>query len=159
MSTDRIVIVGGPRSGKSWLAREIATETGCFRFCGDPRSLVKDPFAGVTYLPEGLAMEDESTRYIVEHWFTQPAPWVCEGWIMARALRKWRQMMDDIESQRPGLVMQEFPCDRIIVMAEQRPELELLGGQVRMHKAVMTVWNQISDYFEGMTETRRWSDD
>jgi hypothetical protein len=144
------VIVGGPRCGKSWLAREMATASGCARFCGDPRSLVKEPFGGVTYLPEGLAMEDESTRWIVENWFTQPGPWVCEGWIMARALRKWLQLCSGSDS---------FPCDRVVVLAEQRPELELLPGQVRMHKAVMTVWDQISDYFEGMTDTRRWSEE
>jgi hypothetical protein len=55
--------------------------------------------------------------------------------------------------------MQEFPCDRIIVLSEQRPELELLLGQVSMHKGVMKVWQEISYYFEGMTETRRWSDE
>jgi hypothetical protein len=159
MSTERIVIVGGPRCGKSWLARDMATASGCARFCGDPRSLVKEPFGGVTYLPEGLAMENESTRWIVEHWFTMPGPWICEGWIMARALRKWMSMMQDIEESRPGLVMQEFPCDRIIVLSEQRPELELLLGQVSMHKGVMKVWQEISYYFEGMTETRRWSDE
>lgn len=140
MTTERVVIVGGPRCGKSWLARELATESGAPRFCGDPKSLVKEPFGGVTYLPEGLAMEDESTRYIAENWFSLPAPWICEGWIMARCLRKWMSLMQD------------YPCDRVIVFLEQRPEIELLPGQMAQHKGVLTVWNSISYYFEPITE-------
>lgn len=136
------------------MAAEIQSRTGAPVFCGDPLSKAKEQRLGTSYLPEGLAMEDESTRWIVEHWFTLPGPWVCEGWIMARALRKWLNAPEQY-----GSAPDHFPCDRIIVLAEQRPELELLGGQIRMHKAVMTVWNQISDYFAGMTETRRWSDE
>lgn len=155
MKDQRIIIVGGPRCGKSTLARELRS-VGYPVFCGDPESKVKDVERGVTYLPEGLAMEDESTRWIVEHWFVRPAPWICEGWIMARALRKWCEI-NEVWTQYP--LADDFPCDRIIVLAEQRPELELLPGQVRMHKSVMTVWNKISDYFDGMYEERRWSDE
>lgn len=154
MTTDRVVIVGGPRTGKSWLARELATESGAPRFCGDPKSLVKEPFGGVTYLPEGLAMEDESTRYVAENWFSLPAPWICEGWIMARSLRKWMSLMQNIEENRPGLVMQDYPCDRVIVFLKQRPELDLLPGQVSMHKGCMKVWNEIYYYFDPITEYR-----
>lgn len=88
-------------------------------------------------------MEDESTRYIVTAWFTLPGPWICEGWIMARALRKWLSI---------GAVGDSMPCDRVIVFTEQRPEIDLLPGQRALHKAVMTVWNEISDYFEPITE-------
>lgn len=166
----RTVIVGGCRTGKSWEslrlgedidARRTRIYTGSVPIrCGDPRSKVKEPIHGVEYLAEGLAMEDESTRWIVDHWFTMPAPWICEGWIMARALRKWCNcVLDNPESYPSGMGETNFPCDRIIVLSEQRPELELLPGQVSMHKGVMKVWQEISYYFEGMYETRRWSDE
>jgi len=162
MTTERIVIVGGPRTGKSWLAAELSLNTtegngplGTAQiYCGDPLSKVKEPMPTVHYLPEGLAMEDESTRWIVDNWFSMPGPWICEGWIMARALRKWRETMEGIESARPGLVMQEFPCDRIIVFEEQRADCDLLRGQVAMHRGVHTVWNEINDYFSPIAEFR-----
>lgn len=152
MNSERIVIVSGPRAGKSWLARELRKQ-GYPTLCADPRSMAKEPEAGVTYLAEGLAMENESTRYVVNEWFSRPGPWVCEGWLLARCLRKWLEMTSDGESANV------FPCDKIIVLEQQRPELDLLAGQVRMHRGVMTVWNKIAPYFEGMVETRRWDDE
>jgi hypothetical protein len=142
MTTERVVIVGGPRCGKSWLARELRA-SGSPTFCGDPPDKVKDLEADVTYLPLGLAMEDESTRYIATAWFSMPGPWVCEGWIMARALRKWLSIGD---------IGASMPCDRVVVFLEQRPELELLPGQIAQHRGVMTVWDAIWDYFETITE-------
>lgn len=104
-------------------------------------------------------MEDESTRFIAQNWFTMPAPWVCEGWIMARALRKWIQLNENGELD-PGDSPDGWPCSRIIVLEQQRPEIELLPGQARMHKGIMqTTWPQIRGYFEGMYETRRWDAD
>ena len=149
MATERIVIVGGPRTGKSWLAREMATKDGSFdRYCGDPQSKVKEPFGGVTYLPEGLAIEDESTRWIVMNWFAKPGPWICEGWCMARALRKYLQVRDEIESYYGGgLKMKPGPCDRIIVLENQRDDCDVSPGQRAMHKGVMRVWASIVNNF------------
>jgi hypothetical protein len=144
--TDRIVIVGGPRTGKSWLAQTYWT-AGYDVYCGDPLSKVKDPIETVTYLPEGLAMEDECTRFVVEHWLSQPGPWVCEGWLMARVLRKWLQVHD----YEPPT---EFPCDKIIVFENQRADCDLLRGQVAMHAGVHKVWNEINDYFSPIAEFR-----
>lgn len=143
---DRIVIVGGPRAGKSWLADELADHIiGCAVRCGDPRSKVKEPLEGVEYLPEGLDMEDESTRWIVDNWFSSPGPWVCEGWIMARALRKWLQHYAGRDA---------YPCDKVIVFTGPREGIELLPGQATMHKGVTTVWNRVADYFDPITEYR-----
>lgn len=150
--TDRIVIVGGPRCGKSWLARSLRKQ-GYPTFCGDPIDKVKDVEAGVTYLAEGMDMGSESSRYIVDNWLPMPGPWVLEGHIMARVLRKW--MDDDIHRAAA-----EFPCDRIIVLPEHHPEAEVTAKQAAMHKGVIrTTWKGIADYFEGMYETRRWSEE
>lgn len=137
MRGERIVIVGGPRSGKSSLAREFRA-AGLPTFCGDPRSKVKEPEHGVTYLPEGLPMsgDDGAAQWIVDHWMTRPGPWVLEGWIMARALRRWRRAWP--------------PCERIIVM--RSPVVEQTPGQLALTKAVATVWRSIALRFQAITE-------
>jgi len=142
----RTIIVGGPRCGKSTIARQMRLQ-GIRTFCGDPLSLVKEPEPGVTYLPEDLDWSAGSA-YVADNWFPLPGPWVMEGQIMARALRKWLWRRDD---RYRGTAA---PCDRIIVLQHPRPECTLLPGQVSMNKAVQTVWSQISDRFAGVSEYR-----
>lgn len=154
---DRVMIVGGPRCGKSWFARELRGK-GYPTFCGDPIDKVKDVEPGVTYLDAGMGMESASSRYIVDNWLPMPGPWVLEGHIMARVLRKWLDGDQGIVD--PQMIeARGWPCDRIVVFEQQRAELDLLPGQRALHKGTMKVWREISDYFEGMYETRRWSDD
>jgi hypothetical protein len=149
MTTERVVIVGGPRCGKSWLADELADHIiGCRVFCGDPKSKVKEPLAGINYLPEGLDFGSESSQWIVDNWLTLPGPWVMEGHIMARVLRKWMRQFAGVEFEA------EFPCDEIYVFTEQRPELDLLPGQVSLHRGVMTEWEDCREYYEPITEYR-----
>lgn len=143
----RTIIVGGPRTGKSTLARTYRAQ-GIPTFCGDPRSLVKEPEDGVIYLPEGLDWS-EGSRFVAEHWFSMPGPWLLEGQIMARALRKWLHLRDDCYR---GDVAP--PVDRIIVLQHARPECTLLPGQAAMGKAVQTVWAQIGHRFREITEYR-----
>lgn len=157
---ERIVIVAGPRCGKSWLARELSEASGAPVFCGDPESKVKEVVPGVNYLPEDLAFsgDDGAAAWVAGYWFSMPGPWICEGHVMARALRRWIRMFEEeFDDDGIRLPFRGWPCDRIIVLTEQRPELDLLRGQVSMHKAVMTVWREIEPYFEGMYETRDWT--
>lgn len=133
----RIIIVGGPRLGKSTLARSYRAK-GVPTFCGDPRELVKDPEPDVTYLPSGLDWSAGSA-YVAERWFSMPGPWLCEGQVMARALRKWS-----------GAGM---PADRIIVL-QGSPHVAVTPGQAAMIKAVDTVWREIANRFQAITDTR-----
>jgi hypothetical protein len=147
----RTIIIGGPRCGKSTLARTYRAQ-GIPTYCGDPRSLVKEPEDGVTYLPEGLVWRkdhDEGSQYVIDHWFPMPGPWLLEGQNMARALRKWVRQGGDC--YRGAIAM---PCDRIIVLREPRPECTLLPGQESMGKAVATVWSQVGHRFREITEYR-----
>lgn len=158
---ERIVILGGPRVGKSTLAREIAVrhegENGWHmlpRYCGDPRSKVKEPLIGVTYLPEGIPLAAErgasgvAPDWIAENWFTLAGPWVMEGQVMARALRRYMENTEG--SMHGGQAM--LPCDRIIVLME--PKVEQSKGQAAMHAGVMAVWIQIEPYYRSIAEYR-----
>jgi hypothetical protein len=143
----RTLIIGGPRCGKSTLAREYRRR-GIPTYCGDPRSLCKEPEDGVIYLPEGLEWS-EGSRHVAEEWFSLPGPWVMEGQIMARAVRKWLWLRAD---RYEGAV--PLPADQIIVLQNPRPECDLLPGQLAMCKAVQTVWAQIGERCRSITEYR-----
>ncbi len=133
---ERIVIVGGPRCGKSTLARELRAH-GYPTYCGDPLSKAKEPEDDVTYAPEGLGMGPEASRFVADVLFTMPGKWVCEGHIMARALRKWA-------SEREWHCM---PCDRIIVLSDHHPLAAVSSAQAAMHRGVMTTWSEVADRF------------
>jgi hypothetical protein len=134
----RIVIVGGPLHGKSTLAASLGLPV----YCGDPRSTVREPRAGVTYLPEGLPMagDDGPAQWIVDHWLTRPGPWVVEGWIMARTLRRW------VQTRR------EKPCDRVIVLTT--PKVPQTPRQLSITRGVATVWQQVAFPLKAITEYR-----
>lgn len=151
MKNERVIVVGGPRRGKSTLAHDLERNSpiGMSIRCGDPLSKVKDPLPGVQYLPEGLpfAGDDGAAQWIADNWFTLPGPWVCEGHVMARALRRWLV--------RPGYATNPPPCDRIIVL-DMPAWVEASKGQEAMHKSVMTVWQGIAHAqpFHGIVEYR-----
>lgn len=139
----RIVLVGGPRRGKSTLARQYRAQ-GIPTFCGDPRSKVKDPEEGVTYLPEELpyAGDQGAAAHVAGLWFIWQGPWLCEGHVMARALRRWLDAHP-----------REMPADKIIVLSGPA-KCETSKGQDAMHKGVMTVWEEIAHHFREITEYR-----
>lgn len=154
-ASDRIVIVSGPRAGKSSLARALRAH-GYPTYCGDPIDKVKEVEAGVTYLDAGMGMDSASSRYIVDNWLPMPGPWVLEGHIMARVLRKW---LEDAEASG-SYEETGFPCDRIIVFPQHHPHAEPTKGQRALHKGVIEkTWRDIEGYFDGMTEVVDWRDD
>ncbi len=151
---ERIIAVGGPRTGKSTLAREYRWK-GIPVYCGDPISMVKEYEPGVTYLPEFEHLPEKErwsagSEHVARAWFSLPGPWVMEGQIMARALRKW--MRHEQESS-PALGL-PLPCDRIIVLTQQHMHAVTKPGQIRMHAQVMDVWREIAWRFENIAEVR-----
>jgi hypothetical protein len=157
----RIVIVGGPRCGKSWLAANLSLETTegsgplgtSSIYCGDPLSTVKDPMPTVHYLPEGIPYSgnEGAAAWIAEHWFSMAGPWICEGHVMARALQRYIDQQLSVWDFWDQCAM---PCDKIIVFEEQRSDQILKPGQLSQHKGVMTTWRRIRDYFDPIVEYR-----
>lgn len=110
----RIVIVGGPSTGKSTLAHRLTTPE---------RVRCTDDLVGVLEWSEASAE--------VARWFDEPGPFVIEGVATARALRKWLLA-------NPGAAL-----DAVVVLTG-RPFVELSKGQAAMNKGVATVWNEIA---------------
>lgn len=136
----KIVIVGGPRRGKSTLARNLRLANAIPTYCTDPLSLVKDPEPDVTYLPEEYADKwSESSQYVADEWLAKlDAPYCLEGVATARALRKYEQSVDGDPVKLSEL--------QVVVLTEARVP-GLLQGQESMAKGVDTVWQQIAGSF------------
>ena len=149
MERSRIVIVGGPSRGKSTLAHELHTKHGTPVFCGDPASAVIYQKPYTTYLPEGLdfAGDRGAAAWVAEHWFSMPGPWICEGHVMARALRRW------LDAKRGG--GPDYPCDRIVVL-DREAHRATTPRQEGMHVGVMSVWGEIASRFGPISEYRGW---
>lgn len=141
----RTIILGGPSRGKSTLAESYKAQ-GVPVYCGDPASTVLYQKAGTTYLPEGLAFAGDGGGgdWVARNWFRMPGPWVCEGHVMARALRRWLSL---------GQV--GYPADRIIVL-DCPPHRYTGEGRERMHRSVIKVWREVERFFPpSMVEVRR----
>lgn len=140
----RIVIIGGPSRGKSTLAHQLHSRHGWPVYCGDPASKVVHQKPYTIYLPEGLdfAGDHGAAAYVSSVWFSMSSPWICEGHVMARALRRWH-------GEHQG---HPFPCDRIIVLARDAHR-DTNRGQEAMHKGVMKVWSEIEHYYAPIAET------
>lgn len=133
----RIVIVGGPRCGKSTLARQLRAD-GIPTYCGDPESQVKEPEHGVIYLREGLGFGSAASQHVVNHWLDMPGSWCLEGHVMARALRKYV----DQRGRPPEL-------DRVIVLLEPFEHAVTKPGQRKLCDAVRGQWADVKWAFPG----------
>jgi hypothetical protein len=79
-AADRVIVAGGPRSGKSGFAVRMSERFGFPLRFGD--SLVaagKDP------------EQWSRSSATVARWLAEPGPWIVEGVVTPRAIRKWQQ--------------------------------------------------------------------
>lgn len=115
----RILIIGGPRSGKTTLADKLAAEFAItnVRHTDD-----------LKHLPWSVASEKASW------WLESKDDWIIEGTAAVRALRKYL-------ARNPGQ-----PIDFQLVYLD-KPYTTLLKGQESMRKGVATVWNEIEREF------------
>lgn len=76
----------------------------------------------------GLGWSESSLA--ASHWFDEPGPWVIEGVVVARALRKW------LTRHPVGK-----PCDLALWL--NMPVVARTSGQHIMALGCETVWNEI----------------
>lgn len=115
ISNPRLIIVGGPRTGKTTLARYLGV--------------------GELYSTDDLigALDWSAAWAEVAEWIHRPGPWTIEGVASVRALRKWlRQYQGDIR-----------PAEAILYLST--PVCQQSEGQQRMARSCMTIWREIRD--------------
>ncbi len=113
-SGGRVLVVGGPRTGKTTLAVHIAAQTN------SPVHHTDDLIGSFDW---------SSASEVAATWFSQPGPWVIEGVAVVRAVRKWLATNDG------------KPADRVVLL--QQPKVARNGGQRAMAKGHDTVWDEV----------------
>lgn len=92
----RIVIAGGPRTGKTTLSAQLGRKLGTPVYHTDDL-LSSAPVGALKRRDNWSGQSDEVAR-----WFDRPGSWIIEGVTVPRALRKWL-------AANKGL-----PCDKVI---------------------------------------------
>ena len=110
----RLIIAGGPRTGKTTLADRMAGEWNLVALHTD------DLIAGHSW---------SEASDMVWRWIEEPGPWVLEGVAAVRGLRKW------LEAHGGA------PCERVIWLT--RTFEPLTPGQHTMMKGCQTIWRDI----------------
>lgn len=111
----RTVIIGGPKTGKTTLATELAEQThGIVRHTDD---LMK--------------LDWSAASAVASEWFDLPYD-VIEGVMAVRALRKW------LKRNAKGK-----PCDKILYLT--KIHVPLTHGQRSMTKSIATIFEGIYD--------------
>ena len=115
-NTQRIVIAGWPRAGKSTYANEIG----------------RDRRMPVLHTDDLIVKMDWSacSEFVAREWMTAAGPWIIEGVAAARALRK--ALAYDPKGK---------PCDVVVNMT--RPFAALTPHQATMAKGCDKVWREV----------------
>lgn len=118
----KIIIIGGPRTGKSTLSERLQAELGIetLHNSADLESLFP------VHRPESWSQQSEHAS----KWFDEDGDWICEGVQMARALRKWLKANPD------------KPLDADLFLLKQ-PMVVQRDGQKAMMKGVESVFREI----------------
>lgn len=114
----KLIIIGGPSTGKTTMANALAEAKGIACFHSD--DLI------------GRYDWSEASQFICDQWLTLPGPWVMEGVAVVRGLRKW------LRANPTGV-----PCTGIIWL--DQPHEELNNRQKGMAKGCLSIWNEIKD--------------
>lgn len=127
----RIVILGGPRTGKTTLAKSMALQA---RRGARPQTVGMDGHVNVYHTDDLIRLGWSEASRAAAMWFDEPGPWIIEGVAVVRALRKWRDA-------HPG---EPPPVDRVIRLTT--PHVELTSGQATMARGEETVWLEVEPW-------------
>lgn len=116
----RVLIMGGPRTGKSTFATTWESSLGVTARHTD--DLIE-------------THEWSAASAEVSTWLSAPGPWVIEGVATVRALRKWLQANPE-----------GTPADTIFW--SDAPKVERSSGQETMAKGCTTVWREVLPLLE-----------
>lgn len=114
-SDERIIIIGGPNSGKSYYAEQISGRYSI------------DDVKYTDSLIETYSWEEIAE--MVSNWFIAEAPWIICGMMCCRGLRYWFRYNNLIK-----------PCDRIIFIDRI---VDRSTRQKAMFKVMNDIWNEI----------------
>jgi hypothetical protein len=110
----RVLITGGPKTGKTTLA------------------MLQGEVSGLQpmHTDDLIALGWSEASAAVIPWISRPGPWIIEGVAVPRALRKW------FAANPTGK-----PADKVIFLG--KPWQELSPGQLAMTKGLVTVWKEV----------------
>lgn len=120
----RLCIIGGPKTGKTTLAAELAASRGPLAV-GTAEGAFR-----VRSSDEAMHLGWSEASAEVALWLDNAGPWIVEGVAVPRALRKW------LAAHAEGK-----PCDIVLVLTTAH--IELSKGQAAMGKGVATVWAEV----------------
>jgi hypothetical protein len=115
----KILIIGGPRGGKTTRAKELSRKHG----------IPIQHFDTYISKYEWSEMSDQIAK-----WLDEPGPWIKEGVAGSRGLRKWLRKN------------KKLPDFEIVVLNE--PKIKLTQGQDRMHKNHTKIMQECLDEIE-----------
>ena len=113
----RVLVIGGPRVGKTTLADKLGAHNGW----------------PVRHADDVIKLGWSEASEEVSKWMDAEGPWVIEGVAVVRSLRKWFDRHH----------RSEIPCDQVYFSQTPRVPL-ILPGHISMTKGVLTVWSQVN---------------
>ena len=125
----RILIAGGPKTGKTTLSYNILRNYS--------KSAVRTLHTDDLMLMKDWSAESQKAS----EWMDEPGPWIIEGVVVPRAVRKWlaRNPIREALAGTPAGSLR--PCERAIWLSTAHQSLS--AGQVVMAKGCLKVWNEI----------------
>lgn len=127
----RIAVMGPCRTGKTTLSTEIAEHLGTsdVKHTGKREATAErrkyDPKRTDDLIARGWSEASEEASY----WFDAPGPWVIEGTMAVRAVRKWLER----NSGKPVDLVVWRTC----------PKVQRTSGQEAMAKGTQTIWRGV----------------
>lgn len=175
----RIIICGGPDTGKTHLAREMLREPWCEVQYGGPSGVqsIKDcpnqMAKALVRCADPKAMggdaecEDwEANSVEVAGWLDLPGPWIIEGVKTVYALRRWLQMrhpeVDILSDTHEAYEIAQRnavqpPCDRLIVLQRRHVSAGPPSpGHVKMRDGMHRKLDHLLERWPALRRTVEW---